>query len=127
MYHSCSPLPSSVEPLSAPNQYLVLHVPEVPFQRLSELKSSPNVSVAVPDKFLGSIVTRPPSWARIFRRSSVLRLCGNTASRGVCRLSLVTLSCRKLKLSGLRAPLLAGSATCAHESDSIVSRSARSI
>src|SRR5262245_25947599 len=65
MYHSCSPLPSRVPPLSGEKGYLVVQVPDVPFQRLSELNSSLKVRVAVADRFLGSIVTRPPSWARI--------------------------------------------------------------
>src|SRR6478672_3286706 len=66
MYHSCSPLDGSEPPLSGAKGYFVVQVPDVPFQRLSELNSSPNVRVAVPDRFLGSIVTRPPSWQGCF-------------------------------------------------------------
>src|SRR5215212_10294966 len=64
MYHSCSPLPSSVPPFSGEKWNLVVQVPEAPFQRLSELKSSPKVRVAVSDRFFGSIVTSPPSFSR---------------------------------------------------------------
>jgi hypothetical protein len=66
IYHSCSPLDGSEPPFSGAKGYLVDQVPDVPFQRLSELNSSLKVRVAVADRFLGSIVTRPPTWQGCF-------------------------------------------------------------
>src|SRR5690349_387111 len=70
MYHSCSPLPGSEEPLplGSAKMNVVAHVPDWPFHRLSELNSSSKVRCAVAPRFVGSMDMRPPVLAARLRR-----------------------------------------------------------
>src|SRR5262245_35770339 len=69
MNHSRSPLAGNDVPFSGAYDMLVAHVPDDPFQRLSVLNSSANVSFAVPARFVGSIAIGIPCDRKLQRQN----------------------------------------------------------